>query len=254
MFRQAIDLAKQGDFLEPTLHANVFVMDRGLVPPERRERVIEAILKLLPKKITGSIMVYYYVIKQLYALDRPDIDERVLAMFRQGWQAMVSHPWQCSWEFSEVEDGHSKAHSYGMFPGCFLSSHVLGVRRMGPVSDRQILIEPHLGDLREAEGLVVTEFGPVTVSWRMADGELHFQGTIPPETKARLSLPATTGFDEILLNGKSLRGMPTATRLRLDLKPGYFYGVQNFSQTPGVHLIHSDSMEPHSRLKSLTPC
>lgn len=228
MFRQSIDLTKRGDCYEPTLHSNLFALDRGLVPPERRERVINAILRVLPEKISGSIMVYYYLIKQLYALDRQDLDERVLAMFRQGWQTMVAHPWQCSWEFLEVEDGHSKAHNYGMFPGCFLSSHVLGVRRVGPVSDRQILIEPHLGGLREAGGVVVTEFGPVPVSWRVADGELHFQGTIPPGTNARLSLPATPGLGEILLNGKSLRGVPTGKRLSLDLNPGVFSGVHIF--------------------------
>ena len=252
MFRQSIDLAKQGDFYEPTLHSNIFALDRGLVPPERRERVIDAILRLLPEKITGSIMVYYYVIKQLYALDRPDLDERVLAMFRQGWQAMAAHPWQCSWEFSEVEDGHSKAHSYGMFPGCFLSSHVLGVRRVGPATDRQILIEPHLGDLHEAEGVVVTEFGPVPISWHQAEGDLHFQGTIPSDTAARLSLPAAPGQEEILLNGKRLRGTPAGTRLLLDLAPGDFAGTLTFAQTPSVNLIHSKSPENHSPLKTLS--
>jgi hypothetical protein len=201
------------------------------VPPERRERVIDAILRLLPEKITGSIMVYYYLIKQLYALDRRDLDERVLAMFRQGWQSMAAHPWQCSWEFAEVEDGHSKAHGYGMFPGYFLSSHVLGVRRVGPAADRQILIEPHLGDLHEAEGVVVTEFGPVPISWHQADGELHFHVTITPDTEARLSLPAAPGQEEILLNGKPLRGTPVGTRLVLDLKAGDFAGALKFQQT-----------------------
>lgn len=232
MFRPSINLAKQGDFLEPTLHANIFALDRGLVPPERREQVINAIFKLLPEKITGSIMVYYYVIKQLYALDRRDLDERVLAMFRQGWQGMVAHPWQCSWEFLEVEDGHSKAHSYGMFPGCFLSSHVLGVRRTGPVASRQILIEPHLGDLSEAEGVVVTEFGPVPILWCVTDGELHFEGTIPSDTKAKLSLPATSDRDEILINGKPHRGIKTGTRLSLDLQPGDFAGVHKLTPAP----------------------
>jgi hypothetical protein len=252
MFRQSIDLTRQGDFYEPTLHSNIFALDRGLVPHERRERVLEAILRLLPEKITGSIMGYYYVIKQLYTLDRQDLDERVLTMFRQGWQAMVSHPWQCSWEFSEVEEGHSKAHSYGMFPGCFLSSHVLGVRRMGPVADRQILIEPHLGDLREAEGVVVTEFGPVPISWRRAKGQLHFQGTIPPDTKARLSLPAGFGQEEISLNGKPLRCISTGTRLVLDLKPGEFAGTLKCAKTPSVDLIRSESVEQHSPLKTLS--
>ena len=245
MFRQSIDLAKQGDFCEPTLHSNIFALDRGLVPPERRERVIDAILRLLPEKITGSIMVYYYLIKQLYALDRQDFDERVLAMFRQGWQAMVAHPWQCSWEFAEVEDGHSKAHSYGMFPGYFLSSHVLGVRRVGPAADRQILIEPHLGDLHEAEGVVVTEFGPVPISWQQANGELHFQGTIPADTEARLSLPAAAGQEAILLDGKPLWGTPVGTRLVLDLKAGDFAGTLKFEQPQSRKTLHpTDPFRP----------
>ena len=42
---------------------------------------------------------------------------------------MLKAPWQCSWE---EFNGGSKAHIYGMFPGCFLSTHVLGVRRDAP--------------------------------------------------------------------------------------------------------------------------
>jgi hypothetical protein len=52
-----------------------------------------------------------------------------------------------------------------MFPAYFLSSYVLGVRRDGPVQNKTLLIEPRLGDLTEAAGTVVTEFGPVPVSW-----------------------------------------------------------------------------------------
>ena len=53
-----------------------------------------------------------------------------------------------------------------MFPAYFLSSYVLGVRLDGPVQNKSLLIEPRLGDLTEAEGTVVTEFGPVTVAWK----------------------------------------------------------------------------------------
>ena len=205
-----------------TLHANLFALDQGVVPPERRDRVIAAMLKQTPDQLSGSIMVYYYAMKQLYALDRSELDIRVLNMFRQGWKAMVANAWECSWEgFS----GGSKAHIYGMYPGYFLSADVLGVRREAPVWKQQLVIEPHLGDLTQAEGVVVTSFGPVPVKWNKADGGLHFQVTVPENTEARLALPAKSGFEEINVNGKSLRGTVQGSRLVLNLKPGAYHGV-----------------------------
>jgi hypothetical protein len=145
-------------------------------------------------------------------------------MFRHGWKAMVASPWQCSWEDLEVIKGESKAHIYGMFPGYFLSAQVLGVRRDTPASNRQLVIEPHLGDLLEADGVVVTEFGPVPVSWKKTDGALHFKVTIPANTEARLALPAKPGQEEITINGNPLRGTVQGTRIVLTLKAGTYEG------------------------------
>jgi hypothetical protein len=204
-----------------TLHANMFALDQGVVPPERRARVIAALLKETPERADGSIMIFYYLMKQMYALDRSALDTRVLNTFRQGWKAMVANPWDCSWEGF---DGGSKAHIYGMYPGYFLSADVLGVRRDDPVWKHQFVIEPHLGDLTHAEGTVVTPFGPVPVEWNNADGALHFKVTVPENTKARLALPFKSGLGKIKLNGKSLRGTIQGTRLVLNLKPGSYTG------------------------------
>ncbi len=203
-----------------TLHANVFALDRGIVPPARRERVIAGMLKQLPEKLAGANMVYYYLIKQLYALDRPGLDTRVLAMFRQGWQPMVASPWECSWESF---GGGSKAHIYGMYPGYFLSSYVLGVRwQDGVPLNRRLLVEPHLGDLNQAEGTVVTEAGPVEVSWkRSASGAFEFRGKLPPGLTAELSLPAKN----ITLNGKTTTGSPSGQRYTFKLSGGEFTGI-----------------------------
>ena len=204
-----------------TLHANVFALDQGVVPAERRASVLAAILKQTPDRASGSIMIFYYLMKQLYVLDRPDLDTRILNWFRQGWQPMVANPWECSWEgFS----GGSKAHIYGMYPGYFLSAEVLGVRREAPVWKHQLVIEPHLGDLTNAEGVVVTPFGTVPVEWNTADGVLHFKVTVPENTEARLALACKSGHEEIHVNGKSLRGTVQGARLVLNLKPGAYTG------------------------------
>jgi hypothetical protein len=205
-----------------TLHANVFALDQGVVPPARQRRVLAALLEQIPAQDNGSIMIYYYLIKQLYALDRLELDARILEIFRQGWQPMVANPWQSSWESF---GGGSKAHIYGMYPGYFLSSYVLGVRRVAPVGKHQIIIEPHLADLTQAEGVVVTEFGPVTVAWKNTAGRLHFKVTVPANVEAQLALPDKSGRPEISLNGQSQRGKISGSRLVLTLKPGTYSGT-----------------------------
>lgn len=141
----------------------MFALDRDVVPADRRARVVAAMLRQAPDRADGSIMIFYYLIKQLYALDQPDLDARILNWFRQGWQPMVASPWECSWESLT---GGSKAHIYGMYPGYFLSAYLLGVRRDLPAWRHQIIIEPHLAGLTHAEGVVVTGFGPVPVEWK----------------------------------------------------------------------------------------
>ena len=174
-----------------TLHANVFALDRGVVPDNRRERVLEKMLGQQRTLRGGDVMIYYYVAKLLYGLDRAELDARVLALWRHNWPAMVKSPWECSWESL---GGGSRAHCYGMFPGYFLSAYVLGVRREGPVGDQRLVIEPRLGDLTRAPGVVVTDFGPVPVSWKRQGTELVFRFEVPQGIQATLRLADGRGL------------------------------------------------------------
>jgi len=215
--KRPLKLPRTNGLSATTLHANVFALDRGVVPPARRDRVLAAMLKQTPEELSGSIMVYYYVMKQMYALDRPDLDTRVLGMFRQGWEPMAKSAWQCSWEGFQ---GGSKAHIYGMYPGYFLSAYVLGVRRDAPVWKHQIILEPHLGDLTQAGGVVVTEFGPVPVSWNQDGRALRFKVTIPADTEAVLALPNRPAPERIELDGEQVQGTVQGIRRQVILPSG----------------------------------
>lgn len=219
MFRKSITLKSIAGRTEPTLHANLFALDRGLVPPERRDRVVQWILQH-DNQVT-MVMAHYYYFKMLYALDQERYDQIVLDRIRGGWKGMIESPWQTTWEGL---DGGSKVHCYGIVPGYFLSAHVLGVRRDAPVWKHQLIIEPHLADLTHAEGVVVTEFGPVPIEWSRANDVWRFKVTVPENTEARLALPNKSGHEEISVNGKSLRGTVQGSRLVLDLKPGAYSG------------------------------
>jgi hypothetical protein len=208
---------KKGYF-PPTLEANLFALDRGVVPEERRKQVIDMVTAEVAKgNVGGGIMTAYYLFKQLYALDRPEFDRLILDLMRKKFQAMADSPLGCSWE---SYTGGSKAHIYGMYPGYFLSAYVLGVRRDDPFVLRKLLIEPHLGNLNRAEGTVMTEFGPVEVSWTMDGGRLRGEITIPEGVKTTLALPVPGGSGQALLDGKPITGTEHGSRLLMPLSPG----------------------------------
>ena len=95
-------------------------------------------------------------------------------------------------------------HNYGSTPAYFLSSYILGVRRIGTVNEKQLLIEPRLGDLTFAEGVVVTEFGAVPVFWKKsADAKsLSFKVSIPEGIKAEIRFPSLAEKSTLTINGK----------------------------------------------------
>ncbi|MEI6322811.1 MAG: alpha-L-rhamnosidase C-terminal domain-containing protein [bacterium] len=206
-------------YFAPTLEANVFALDRGIVPEERRKRVIDAVLADVKERrnVGGGIMTAYYLFKQLYALDQPEQDLLVLDLMRKRFPGMVDSPMQCSWE---GYGGGSKAHIYGMYPGYFLSAYVLGVRRDAPVAERQLLIEPHLGNLNQAQGTVVTEFGTVTVSWSRDAGKLHTEIILPDGPSTTLALPLTDGLQSLLIDGKEVSGEIKGNRLCVPISSG----------------------------------
>jgi len=96
-------------------------------------------------------------------------------------------------------------------PAYFLSARVLGVRLDGPASKRRLRIEPHLGDLKEAEGVVVTELGPVPVRWRWQGPatSLEFEIEVPQGSRATVVLPAANEHSILLLDNRTRSGART---------------------------------------------
>jgi hypothetical protein len=134
---------------------------------------------------------------------------------------MIDWPWHTTWE---EFGGGSKAHIYGMFPGYFLSSYVLGVRPDGPVANKRILIEPRLGDLTYAKGVVVTEEGPVPVSWRMSAGQLDFTFKVPEGVSASLRLPGYDGKARLVVDDAPAKGAGSGA-ISVELGPGAHAGT-----------------------------
>ena len=118
-----------------------------------------------------------------------------------------------------------------MFPGYFLSAYVLGVRRDAPVANKQLVIEPHLGDLANAAGTVVTEFGPVPASWTRRNDELSFKFDVPGNVRAVLRLPDGVA-NTLMLDGHRARVEVQGRYLALPVTPGKHEGKLRVKPLP----------------------
>jgi alpha-L-rhamnosidase len=141
-YNPKLSLPVTGNLIAPNIQAALFALDQGIVPAEHLQRVTSYLLS--QPDPNARIMFYYYYFKQLYEANKSESDQKVLNIMRIKWQSMANWPWQTTWEeFS----GGSQAHCYGMFPGYFLSSYVLGVRLDGTATDKHLIINPRLGNL-----------------------------------------------------------------------------------------------------------
>jgi len=207
----------------PTAQAALFALYSGIVPAARLASVHNWLLAHLDE-VKGP-MSHYYLFHALYAMEAQKQDQVVLERMRAGWTPQVESPWQTAWE-DLPDNGSSKAHMYGIAPGAFLTTHVLGARRAGPVTDRSILIEPRCADLAWARGVAVTEFGPVEMRWvKSADGALALDCAIPANATAVLRLYRQGTHDSITIDGQTHRAKLNGSFLQETL-------------TPGAHKIH----------------
>lgn len=141
-------------------------------------------------------------------------------------QPQAESGWQTTWEDF---GGNSRAHCYGMFPGYFLSAYVLGVRLDGPAARKHLVIDPRLGDLTSAEGTVVTEFGPVPVSWKKKNEQMDFEFQVPPGVTATLHLPAYAGKASLVLDNQIVKpATKNDAKIQVSVKPGMHRGRLTF--------------------------
>jgi len=223
-FKKSLPLKSVDGRIEATLHANLFALDQGIVPPDRRVRVVDWTLAHADQ--IRQVMANHYFFNLLASLDRPEDDQIILDRIRQGWRGMVDSPWQTSWEMMSTGKGSrgSHCHCYGIVPGYTLSTYVLGVRRDEPVWKKQLVIEPHLGDLTRAAGTVVTELGPVQVDWHREGTSLRFSVTVPEGVTARLALPEPGAPHPVQMDQHASSGVQQGHRCVLWLPPGTHTG------------------------------
>jgi alpha-L-rhamnosidase len=210
--------------------SNAMVLLFGIASPEQATRVVEHLVEwsriplVNDPKSPGKTRAYaspldngtvisrtsplyfFYVVDALTQAGRDsDAWTYLAANYRRVFQGSDTRFLPESWPRDTT--GHDTAshsasiHGGGAGVAFLLSRDVLGVRPAAPGFAR-CRIQPRLGTLAWAKGIVPTPRGDVGVSWkRTPSGGLRFEVETPGDMSAELVLPRQPGQVELILNG-----------------------------------------------------
>lgn len=218
-----------GNKTAPTGHAAAIALFHDIVPAERRPRVA-AFMSANLEKEEAFPYTYRYLFEAMYRQATPEADRRVLEIMRRRWAPMTQYETGAA---SENWHSDSFVHESGAHPAYFLSAYVLGVRTEGARAARRLVIEPRLGDVRQAEGVVLCEYGPVSVAWEKSDDEktLLFAVEVPPGVAAIAHIPRMSDKTSLIIDESNAvtNGVVAMDGVRLEAR----YSVVELG--PGKH-------------------
>jgi hypothetical protein len=213
-----------GEKTPPTAHAAAICLFCNVVPAEYRKSVESWLVANIGSNEFQPFQ-YAYCFEDLARMHSEAADRAALTVIRQRWVGMTQFETKTTWEgFGPGEN----CHDMGSPPTIYLSRHVLGVDLDGPVSNHKLAIEPHLGDLKHAEGVVVTELGPVPVSWTRSEenGPMSFELEIPAGAAARVFLPKSSSKNTLKVDGREIQPVEDAAtgKIVIELPAGKHHG------------------------------
>lgn len=185
-----------------SLHANLFPLAFGLVPGERRARIVAWLSR---RGMACSVYAAQYLLEGLFengaaaaALDL------MTAPTDRSWRHMVESGTTITWEAwdQRYKPNQDWNHAWGTAPVNLLPRFVLGVQPLTP-GWKRVCIQPHPGSLKYAEGKIPTPLGPVTVHWENGS-VFNLSVALPRQMAAQIQIPSGATCREILVNGKSV--------------------------------------------------
>lgn len=186
-----------------SLHANLFPLAFGLVPPAERPRVTRW---LAERGMVCSVYAAQYLLEGLFESDAADAALLLIAApGDRSWRHMLEAGTTITWEawdqrFKPNQDWN---HAWGAAPANLLPRFVLGVQPLAPGWSR-VSIRPQCGSLTWCEGRVPTPRGPITVRWERGEN-FRLKVSLPAGVTARVELPFQPGTTGVMANGRAVR-------------------------------------------------
>jgi alpha-L-rhamnosidase len=190
-----------------SLHANMFPLAFGLVPPGRLEGVVRHIES---RGMACSVYGAQYLLEALYAageaeyalsLMTSDSKRSWLNMLRVG-ATMTTEAWD---EF--YKPNLTWNHAWGSAPANIVARKIAGIEPAAPGFTR-IAIAPQLSGLEQGDLKMPTPRGAVRVAWTTDDDGLSFDVTVPANTRAEIVLPPDRSGGLVTESGRPLDAAP----------------------------------------------
>ena len=186
-----------------SLHANLFPLAFGLVPPAQRERVAAWLAR---RGMACSVYASQYLLDGLWA---EGASEAALALLTapgdRSWRHMLASGTTITWEAWDqgYKPNQDWNHAWGAAPANLLPRHVLGVQPLAPGWARA-RVRPQPGALAQVAGRVPTPRGAIEAEWTRGTkaGTSRLGLTLPAGVTARVELPAPEAKTALWLDGK----------------------------------------------------
>lgn len=165
---------------EHSEHAQALAILTGRLPGDRRQRVLDTLLK--DRSLTSATIYFsHYVLEALRAAGRVDA-----LLDRLGyWNDLAKLGFVTTPE--RPEPTRSDCHAWGAHPVYHLYASILGIRPVSFGFDR-VEIRPQLGRLSWARGRMVHPRGFITADLQQRDGGLSGSIELPPGVRGTLVL------------------------------------------------------------------
>ena len=181
------------------IHSNFFPLAFGLVPVDKRPRVLAFLKK-------GGMKCSVYAAQYLMeAMFDNSSDREALALITadgdRSWKHMVNSGTTITWEAwdQKYKPNQDWNHAWGAAPANLLSSYVLGTRPAVP-GWKTATISPRTGDLSFAKGKVPTPRGTILIDWKNGvDFTLSLE--LPAGMSAKVDLPASGESGVVYVDG-----------------------------------------------------
>ena len=168
----------------------------GMTPPYKRRLVLEGLLKSIREKrdnhISSGIIGTHYVFQTLMETGH---DETAYAMLTgedyPGWGHMLANGATTLWE--SWKGGGSRNHPALGSIGAWLYQGLGGIRPdpAKPAFKRFVVKPAVVGDLTWVNCSYQSPYGEIVSNWKLEDGKLCMQVTVPVNTVATVHVPTT---------------------------------------------------------------
>ncbi|WP_169749155.1 alpha-L-rhamnosidase [Flavihumibacter petaseus] len=229
--------AATGGYGSNNQSCNSFALFLGIVPADKLQRVVANLKEDVVKHdfhLTTGNLCTKYLLESLTENGEVEAAYRIATQETYpSWGYMLSKGATTLWERWEYETGGSmNSHNHPMMGsvGSWFYKYLVGiVPEAEHAGFERFTIRPYLPEhLQFVEGSYHSVKGMIRSSWKKEKGKVQFTVTVPPNSVAKVYIPAHDP-KSVRVNGKSLKAAgitasgTTAQAVMADLQPGEYH-------------------------------